>query len=447
MYQAIINPVIDYNAAAWQPWLSKSNIDKIDTIKRTAARKITGLYVSTPSEALFLEAGIHPTITTGQRHAITSMEKTIRLQADNPKFQIANKDTKQRTKKRQGWRNMAKKMLNEIVNKNTPRIKWKHNQIPPWQQTKKKISVNSQTINPVKPDDSIVEKRMKATETINASQSLYGYNIFTDGSAEAGTNNGGAAAIITVGNPNNPNIIDTIKRPTGTVCTSFHSECVAMEIGLQWLLDQNPQNSPTIFTDSKSLTEAMGKDQREQKDPSLIKLWQIIDQLPVDVKVQWIPAHCDVKGNEAVDKAAKEATKMDQNNAPLNFNAVKRLIQREIQPPPIAHPRLKKTYTRRVPHPDELHMTAKDRHIIRALRTGHFKGLKAYQNRLNPDQDPQCEDCQSSVQDSTHIWECEAHTNRRRAMLDDPYPNPSILAEDPKRAIPYLRAVYPNWFA
>ena len=47
--------------------------------------------------------------------------------------------------------------------------------------------------------------------------------------------------------------------------------------------------------------------------------------------MQWIPGHKDIEGNEAADLVAKEAAKLEQENAALDFNTMKAAIKRHFR--------------------------------------------------------------------------------------------------------------------
>ena len=58
MFIAFTQSKMDYVALAWQPWLSKTNMTRLDTLQNQALWIVTGQLMSTPLEALRLEANI-----------------------------------------------------------------------------------------------------------------------------------------------------------------------------------------------------------------------------------------------------------------------------------------------------------------------------------------------------------------------------------------------------
>ena len=58
IYLATMRSVRDFAAPSWQPWLSETQLKRLDTAQNQALRRITGQTSSSPLEALRLEAGL-----------------------------------------------------------------------------------------------------------------------------------------------------------------------------------------------------------------------------------------------------------------------------------------------------------------------------------------------------------------------------------------------------
>ena len=57
-FHALIHSKLDYAVPAWQPWLSTTNLFCLDRLQNRSLQLITGQLISTPLEALWLEADI-----------------------------------------------------------------------------------------------------------------------------------------------------------------------------------------------------------------------------------------------------------------------------------------------------------------------------------------------------------------------------------------------------
>jgi len=55
-YTSLCRSILEYGAPAWMPWTSKTDMETIEKVQLEAARVITGLTKSTPTEALLIEA-------------------------------------------------------------------------------------------------------------------------------------------------------------------------------------------------------------------------------------------------------------------------------------------------------------------------------------------------------------------------------------------------------
>ena len=58
VYTTVQRSVMDYSAAAWQPWLCKSLFQKLKTAQNSALRTMSGQCQSTLVEAIRLQTGV-----------------------------------------------------------------------------------------------------------------------------------------------------------------------------------------------------------------------------------------------------------------------------------------------------------------------------------------------------------------------------------------------------
>ena len=75
----------DYATPAWQPWLSGTNFSCLDSLQNCSLWLITGHLVSTPLEALRLEADVQIYHTYSNRLILKAREKSLRSTDDHPK--------------------------------------------------------------------------------------------------------------------------------------------------------------------------------------------------------------------------------------------------------------------------------------------------------------------------------------------------------------------------
>ena len=84
------------------------------------------------------------------------------------------------------------------------------------------------------------------------------FNIYTDGSAQGVTTNGGAGVVITTGDLAKPTIRDKLLVKGAPFRCSFEEESRAMQMVLVWIKNHlNHNNSVAIYTDSRSLCKAL----------------------------------------------------------------------------------------------------------------------------------------------------------------------------------------------
>ena len=127
--------------------------------------------------------------------------------------------------------------------------------------------------------------------------------------------------------------------------------------------------------------------------------------------MQWIPAHCDIKGNEEADRLSKEGSKATQEDHPISYSEAKTLLRNCFYSSWRARigPRDK----------DETdHLTRRQQTIIFRLRTGHCR-LLAHLNRIRIAHTNECP-CGTKSQTPEHILQsCPIHDELRQATWPD----------------------------
>ena len=127
-------------------------------------------------------------------------------------------------------------------------------------------------------------------------------HIYTDGSTENATRNGGCGAYIK--RPGKPPF--SVSAPGGILCSNYRAEVLALLNATETIISREKKPKKAVFlTDSLSALQApmSGEPDTTQK-----KLTEHISTLAQTTCVvfQWIPAHTGIRENEMADQLAKE---------------------------------------------------------------------------------------------------------------------------------------------
>ena len=103
---------------------------------------------------------------------------------------------------------------------------------------------------------------------------------------------------------------------TGKYCTNYDAEVKALEQGAQAVIDLTNTNSEDVvfLTDSQSVLDSLawhGEHNLRRKLYSILEHRRVV--------LQWIPAHCGIKGNEHADRLAKQGAFMEQEKLPITL--------------------------------------------------------------------------------------------------------------------------------
>ena len=406
VYTGAVRPVLEYGASAWST-TAKTHANKLDRVQNLGLRTILGAMKSTPVAAMEQTAGIEPLESRRQTKILIHAEKLKRL-PDHPLHNKLQDLTKNRLK-RKSLNHLVKELQRENADIVTADPKF-HERLTPSDWPPETVHAEVRTAIPgitSKEDQSDTALRALTLSEISLSYPAATWtHVYTDGSAENATRNGGYGAYIKA--PGRPPI--TVSAPGGRLCSNYKAEILAIHNAAEiiQLWDRKPKKV-VFLTDSLSALQAITSGQPDQTLKQLIGSINTLAQT-TKIFLQWIPAHTGISGNEMADRLAKEGSADEQPPSHLSYQEAKTLIKNK----------QKAKFRNRTggydPHKDSLHQLPRHTQtLIFRLRTGHC-GLNSHLKRIGVKPSALCP-CGEADQTPQHLLQSCPLYQRERSQI------------------------------
>ena len=119
---------MEYSSRSWAPWISKSNLKRIQRVQNDAMRSIAGLSKTCPQDFLHLETGLEPIKSRFKKLDMLTWDRYARLPPEDSRHKMLDRAIPPRLKTRIGWRWKTAKLMSRLNYRRAPRGK----PSPPW---------------------------------------------------------------------------------------------------------------------------------------------------------------------------------------------------------------------------------------------------------------------------------------------------------------------------
>ena len=242
--------------------------------------------------------------------------------------------------------------------------------------------------------------------------------------------------VATEGDPEDPQVLDTIERKGALYTCSYEEEVEAMKAASEWIVENcEEEERILICTDCQSLCMAL-----RSYNPETDAIRETLQWHQGTVTIQWIPGHSNVPGNELADAAAKNATTLMPETRPITLRSAKMQIKQTFKDE-IKHERTKQVYSAYDKETEREVKSRKDQVTLAQIRGGKHLDLKEYANFLDNSVSAKCPKCDEKEHTMPHwLLRCPGTLQARHEIFGDVEDfGLSVLTKYPNRSLALAR--------
>ena len=273
LYKSFLRSLLTYASPGWFPFLSATNITKLERLHRAASRAITGCLSSSPIPLLLTEASLPPLRVTLTHFTLFSHERALRLPTFFPISGLARLGVKPRLC-RSSWRAFASTHPLMLPSTCSREALLACPPCPPWHLPS--LTVESTLPPPCSRSDPPHSRQGAALAHLD-SLPPHDLVLWTDGYVPFPFGKGGSGVLA---NCSLCGTEATLSFSAGPVCSSFSAEACAILHALCWSRQHHKVchfSSLLLLSDSRSVLATLSS-----PPPFLLSqiLWQICRNCP-----------------------------------------------------------------------------------------------------------------------------------------------------------------------
>jgi ribonuclease HI len=286
LYLATVAPVMDYASPVWSAMLMQRHMGRLRQAQGIGAKAIIGAFKTVSLPIAEAEAQVEPIELRHREQRRGFWIKSHTLPTKHPFWKLRRHATQQCRRLKSPLHHMADEFRETNLD-NLERIR--PFCIPPW-MAGANVTVQGK-------DRAIVTAEARTHGTLK---------IFTDASTRNGLSGIGAA--FADGKP-------LFKKLVGRATNNHRAELIAVAKAVATVQYLNKRRSRVqmvhIYTDCQSVLDVLARP-RQQSNQALVD--EILEGIRVmeshgrRLAFHWVPAHSGVRGNEAANRLAREAT-------------------------------------------------------------------------------------------------------------------------------------------
>ena len=392
VYKGTVRPHLEYGSSSFMT-AAQTHQDTLEKVQNQALRIITGAVRSTPIEKMQQITGIPPLKQRRNSKALIQFTKAKAME-DHP-MHDRTKNLGSGRLRRSNFISESKSMQRKIQGQIPTEIENIQPAGNPPNREEQPKNITICTTVPQLGTKDETSKEIQKSLTLEMIEEKYPQetwiHVYTDGSATNAVRNGGAGVFI-----QHQEEQKTIAQPTGVYCSNYKAEVEALTIAANTVTEPTDTGKQIVFfTDALSVLKTLDEGGLPSLQAALqnIKCFRMV--------LQWIPAHCGVKGNEEADRLAKQGAEKEQTETPPASYAEMKTIIKSLHKPP--------------QHQESYHKLARQEQvIIFRLRTGHNRLNHHMHTRFKLVQTPKCP-CGEADQTTEHVLQhCKNHDDLRK---------------------------------